>query len=90
MYCKEDISKITIKNLSDRFCVNGINSDIDLYYSSNNVLDWNHWTVKRVEQCCDNDGYILLLCGKSLSELLQSEENAKLEMYTGFIGILSL
>ena len=68
----------------------GIDSDIDAYHSIEDIVDWNQWTEKKINDYCDN-GYILLLCGKNLYQLLQkSSGNDKINMHHGFIGTLAL
>ena len=70
----------------------GIENEIDLYHPEPNkeILQWDQWTGNNIQRCCDNNGHVLLLCGKKITELLQHESNIKIEMYHGFIWKLTL
>lgn len=90
VYSKEDITEIMIVNLSDSLRRCAVDSNIDLYHSTEDIPDWNQWTEDQIKKCCDNGGYILMLCGKTMSEHLLSTENVKMEMHAGFIRRLTL
>ena len=72
-------------------CHSGIDSNIDAYHLTDDVTNWDQWVEKRVEECCKQKGYILLLCGENLWKLLlQSADNDRIKMEGAFIGRLSL
>lgn len=52
------------------------------------IQNWSHWTEKNVKSMYGK-GCILLICGKKLSEILESV-TVDVQMYKGFIWTLTL
>jgi len=72
-----------------RFC--GVNSDTDLFHSTQNINDWNFWVGKSMEYCITADGYILLICSPAMITILEDTgDNAKVQMVYGHIDRLTL
>ena len=71
----------------------GLNVDIDLYHSSNNIVNWPVWTLEQLKVCTDNNGYIILLWSEAMETILNHRDvndNSLIEMVCAHIGRLSI
>ena len=78
--------------LSNLLCNCGINCDIDLYHTNDNIPDWSFWVGKSLEyHIYSQYSYVILVCSPiMISTLEQMNENARLEMVAGYIDRLTL
>ena len=88
VYCKEDADDVL--QLSNFLHANGINCDIDQYYSAENITDQGHWSEERIKECCASNGFILLICSKLMYQHLCGLEMSTVEMVYSCISSLSL
>ena len=78
--------------LSNLLCNCGINCDIDLYHTNDNIPDWAFWVGKSLEyHLYSQYGYVIMVCSPvMISTLEQRNDNARLEMVAGNIDCLTL
>lgn len=92
MYVREDDPNgDKVATLSRLLRESGIDSDIDIYHSNENIPDWCYWTTKRIEHCAAANGYILLICSHTMISLLkETDNNLRIQMVYGHIDRLGL
>ena len=78
--------------LSNLLCNCGINCDIDLYHTNDNITDWSFWVGKSLEYHISSQySYVILICSPiMISTLEERNDNARLEMVAGYIDRLTL
>lgn len=89
IYCEEDhtIGKHPALGLCDLLRHLGVECNIDMYYSTKNINDWNQWTEQEIRSC---DGHIMLLCSEKLHQILKKGDNERIEMHVAHIENLKL
>ena len=78
--------------LANVLCNCGINCDIDLYHTNDNIPDWSFWVRKSLEyHIASQYSYIILVCSFiMISTLEQRNDNARLQMVAGYIDSFTL
>ena len=78
--------------LANLLCKSGINCDIDLYHTNDNVTDWAFWVKKSWEyHIASQYSYVILVCSPiMISTLEQRNDNARLQMVAGYIDSFTL
>ena len=92
MYCKQEASEEQVLCLSDLLCRCGIDCEVDLYHTDDNVDNWASWVGEHLKQCIDASyGYIILVCSQTMmSTLNNTNTNDRIEMFSAYIDRLSL
>ena len=78
--------------LANVLCNCGINCEIDLYHTNDNIPDWLFWVGKSLEyHIASHYSYIILVCSPiMISTLEQRNDNAHLQMVAGYIDSFTL
>jgi len=93
MYTKEDFDPNggQVLMLCDVLRHAGVDCDIDLYHTNENIQDWSHWTSLSIHYCAAKKDYILLVCSPRMIALLEETVgNPRINMYAGYIDRLTL
>ena len=92
LYSKKEASEDQILCLTDFLVRCGIDCEVDLYHTNENVTNWASWVRENLKQCiAASHGYIILVCSPTMMhELDDSNENTRIEMFSAFIDRLSL
>ena len=92
LYSKKEASEDQILCLADFLVCCGIDCEVDLYHTDENVTNWGSWVKENLRQCiAASHGYIILVCSATMMhELDDSSENTRIEMFSAFIDRLSL
>ena len=92
MYCKQEASKEQVLYLSDLLCCCGIDCEVDLYHTNDNLDNWASWVGEHLKECIDATyGYIILVCSQTMmSALKNTNTNDRIEMFSAYIDCLSL
>ena len=88
-----DYTSRQVHDFTDFILRCGLNADVDLYHSSNNIVNWPVWTLKQLKVCTDNNGYIILLWSEAMETILihrDANDNSVVEMAYAHVDRLSL
>ena len=94
MYAKEenDPDGDQVLCLSNLLIRCGISCDIDLYHTSDNILDWSSWVENNLKlHIASQFSFIILVCSPTMfSALVERNDNARVEMAAAYIDRLTL
>lgn len=94
VYAKEqnDPHGVRVLCLSNLLNNCGIECDIDLYHSNENIVDWSFWVGKNLEyHIASQHSYIIMVCSPTIiSTLEERNDNARIEMVAAYIDRLTL
>ena len=94
VYAKEenDPSGDQVLCLSNLLIRCGIDCDIDLYHTNDNILDWSSWVENNLKHYIASQcSFIIMVCSPTMfSTLEERNDSARIEMAAAYIDRLTL